>query len=193
SAYWHHFALTAHSPVGRRPEKFGVTIKGPEHAGFARNDLQFDQKSEDLGSYGKGLRTSLYNYMRGQGLNLPLKHWFDFKTPSPRVSKYLVKNIVQGAEELELGDHSRLVWCGPLPEDGPGGLLFRGGDYQEEMECSSAEKTFILELLERCRPEAPAFCLTDLDRLAADHGMDSDIWLSEGQFQELMGYELIVL
>ncbi|MEM6726409.1 MAG: radical SAM protein, partial [Bacteroidota bacterium] len=40
SAFWHRFALTAHSPVGLNPEKYKVEIVGPEFQGFARNDLQ---------------------------------------------------------------------------------------------------------------------------------------------------------
>ncbi len=193
SAYWHHFALTAHSPVGRRPDEFGVTIKGPEHAGFARNDLQFSQDSEDLEPYGRGLRTALYNYMRGQGFSLPLKQWFDFKTPPPRVAKNLIRKIAEESEELDLSDRSRLLWCGALPEESPGGLVVRGAEYQEELSCSGSERDFTLEVLKRSRPEETPFSLSDLDALAEEMGIDSDRWLSEGIFQELMGYELTVL
>jgi hypothetical protein len=40
--FWHQFAMTAHSPVGLHPEKFGV-VKETEVAGtFANNDNYID-------------------------------------------------------------------------------------------------------------------------------------------------------
>src|SRR6188768_1882556 len=40
SAFWHRFSATAHSPVGRDPARFGITLLPDPHAGprFARND-----------------------------------------------------------------------------------------------------------------------------------------------------------
>lgn len=89
SAYWHRFALTAHSPVGLRPEKFRVKIlpqEKPEHGLFARNELPFqEEKFVDHDMLGVGLRRALYNYMLGQGLDLDLREWFDEKVPRPKV------------------------------------------------------------------------------------------------------------
>src|SRR6476620_9245735 len=39
SGFWHRFAMTAHSPVGKNPAKYQVAAVGPEPAGFAWNDL----------------------------------------------------------------------------------------------------------------------------------------------------------
>ena len=39
SAFWHQFAMTVHSPVGKDPEKYKVIRTGPEFKGFANNDL----------------------------------------------------------------------------------------------------------------------------------------------------------
>jgi hypothetical protein len=40
SGFWHQFAMTAHSPVGIHPEKFGV--KKTEAIGtFANNDIDY--------------------------------------------------------------------------------------------------------------------------------------------------------
>ena len=90
SAYWHRFALTAHSPVGLNPEKFKVKIipqKISEHGLFARNELPFtEEKFVDHDMLGVGLRRALYNYMLGQGLDLDLREWFDGKVPKPSIS-----------------------------------------------------------------------------------------------------------
>lgn len=89
SAYWHRFALTAHSPVGLNPAKFKVKIvpeKKSEHGLFARNELPYlEEKFVDHDMLGVGLRRALYNYMLGQGLDLDLREWFDEKVPKPKV------------------------------------------------------------------------------------------------------------
>ncbi len=89
SAFWHRFALTAHSPVGLHPEKFKVKIlplKKPEHGLFAKNELPFiEERFVDHDVLGVGLRRALFNYMLGQGLDLDLREWFDVKVPKAKV------------------------------------------------------------------------------------------------------------
>ena len=79
SAYWHRFALTAHSPIARAPEKFGIRLlpeAAPERR-FARNEIPYEEPgAPDHGRLGEGLRRALYNYMLGLGLDLPAKAWF---------------------------------------------------------------------------------------------------------------------
>src|SRR5678816_530861 len=41
SAYWHRFSATAHSPVGRNPEAFGIRLLPEPAVTFARNELDF--------------------------------------------------------------------------------------------------------------------------------------------------------
>lgn len=90
SAYWHRFALTAHSPVGLNPEKFKVKIvpqKKSEFGTFAVNELPFEEERfVDHDSLGVGLRRALFNYMLGQGLDMDLRDWFDIKVPKPKVN-----------------------------------------------------------------------------------------------------------
>ena len=89
SAYWHRFALTAHSPVGLNPTKFNVKItpvKTPEHGLFARNELPYtEEKFVDHDELGVGLRRALFNYMLGQGIDMDLRDWFDIRVPKPKV------------------------------------------------------------------------------------------------------------
>lgn len=89
SAYWHRFALTAHSPVGMNPEKFHVKIEPlnvPDQGLFAMNELSYtEEKFVDHDELGVGLRRALYNYMLGQGLDMDVRDWFDIRVPKPKV------------------------------------------------------------------------------------------------------------
>ena len=42
SAFWHRFAATAHSPIGLRPELYGIRLRPEPPATFARNELPFE-------------------------------------------------------------------------------------------------------------------------------------------------------
>jgi radical SAM superfamily enzyme YgiQ (UPF0313 family) len=98
SAYWHRFAMTAHSPVGKDPAKYGVECIGPEFKGFAQNDLHhIDPTGADHDKYSDGLIKALYNFMHNKGLDFPVGDFFDFLVPHPDVpnklvAKYLKKN-----------------------------------------------------------------------------------------------------
>lgn len=88
SGFWHQFAMTAHSPVGKDPEKYKVVKTGPEFQGFANNDLFHDDptgcRHED---YSDGLNKALYNYMHDNGIDFPLQEFFDFPIPLPTTPK----------------------------------------------------------------------------------------------------------
>jgi radical SAM superfamily enzyme YgiQ (UPF0313 family) len=96
SAHWHQFAMTAHSPVGMNPEKYGVIRVGPEFKGFANNDLYHeDPQGADHEKYGDGLKKALYNYMHGNGMNLPLQKFFSFPIPKPKVHPLTIANAIK--------------------------------------------------------------------------------------------------
>lgn len=103
SAFWHQFAMTVHSPVGKNPEKFGVTRTGPEFAGFANNDLfHEDPTGADHELYSDGLKKALYNYLHGNGFDIPIPNFFDFEVPRPKVANQLISGYLKNkTEELE--------------------------------------------------------------------------------------------
>ncbi len=77
SAYWHRFAATAHSPIGLHPQEYGITLHQPASVTFAHNDIRFDDPvGTDHDFLGSGLRTALYNYMHGAGLESDVREWF---------------------------------------------------------------------------------------------------------------------
>ncbi|MEN9639188.1 MAG: hypothetical protein RLZZ262_1056 [Bacteroidota bacterium] len=99
SAYWHRFAMTAHSPVGKDPAKYGVECIGPEFKGFAQNDLHhIDPSGADHDKYSDGLIKALYNFMHNKGLDFPVGDFFDFLVPHPEVPNKLVAKILKRNE-----------------------------------------------------------------------------------------------
>jgi radical SAM superfamily enzyme YgiQ (UPF0313 family) len=88
SAFWHRFAATAHSPIGREPEVYGIRLtRGPAvtaKRAFARNELPFvDPTGCDHERFGPGLRRALYNFMHGVGLDEDVRRWFAPETARP--------------------------------------------------------------------------------------------------------------
>ncbi len=78
SGFWHRFAATAHSPIGQRPELFGIRLLREPAVTFARNEVPFtDPTGCDHERLGHGLRRALYNFMHGIGLDADVRSWFD--------------------------------------------------------------------------------------------------------------------
>lgn len=101
SAFWHRFAATVHSPVGKNPDKYGirllpVPIKERSKFGrFAENDLLFeDPTNVDHDALGEGLRTALYNYMHGIGLDEDVRHWFPISVPKAKIPATFIADSV---------------------------------------------------------------------------------------------------
>jgi len=118
SGYWHRFAMTAHSPVGKDPAKYGVVAVGPQKGPFAWNDLQHeDPMGCDHELFGPGLAKSLYNYMHGLFLDQPLHTWFEFSVPRTILPKNLIAKALETPGKSDsLRGHNRVVWLGQAPE-----------------------------------------------------------------------------
>lgn len=120
SGFWHQFAMTSHSPVGKAPAAFGVVKTGPVHGPFADNDLYHeDPTGADHEIYSEGLRISLYNFMHGTGLEEPLSRWFSFSVPKTTV---VVSHIEEAlAKERHITpdwkkSNLAVIWLGSMPE-----------------------------------------------------------------------------
>ncbi len=82
SAFFHRFTCTVHSPVGKHPEQYGVTLSAPLRSTFANNDINFtDLTGVDHDVFGAALKKALYNYMLGIGLDLDVHEWFEQRAP----------------------------------------------------------------------------------------------------------------
>ena len=96
SAYFHRFTCTVHSPVGKHPEQYGVTLDSAPPATFANNDINFtDATGVDHDVFGPALEKALYNYMHGIGLEHDVRNWFDGEVPRTRVPKSFVARALK--------------------------------------------------------------------------------------------------
>jgi radical SAM superfamily enzyme YgiQ (UPF0313 family) len=77
SAFWHRFTATAHSPVGKQPDLYGIRLRPPPATVFAKNDVAFDDPTGcDHDYFADGLRKAIYNYMHGLGLDSDPRSFF---------------------------------------------------------------------------------------------------------------------
>lgn len=77
SAFWHRFALTAHSDIAREPERFGIRLAPANIGCFACNEIPFDTPFDyDLNTVGDALRAAMYNYQHGTAFDRPVRDWF---------------------------------------------------------------------------------------------------------------------
>nr|WP_200820820.1 radical SAM protein [Pseudobacteriovorax antillogorgiicola] len=96
SAFWHRFAATIHSPVGQKPQDFGIELLPLPEINFASNDVDFiDPIACNHDQLGIGLKRALYNYMNGIGMEEPLHIWFDNQVPEPLVSPNLIAEALR--------------------------------------------------------------------------------------------------
>ena len=95
SGFFHRFACTVHSPVGRDPAAYGVTLKPLPPVSFAKNDVEFiDPTGADHDALGRALNKALYNYMHGIGLDEDVRAWFDGRVPRTRVPRRFVERAL---------------------------------------------------------------------------------------------------
>ncbi|WP_370262451.1 radical SAM protein [Limnobacter sp.] len=88
SGYFHRFACTVHSPVGKNPQEYGVELLPMPPGNFAKNDVGFyDPTGVDHDTLGVALNKALYNYMHGIGLEQNVRSWFEHKVPRPTVPR----------------------------------------------------------------------------------------------------------
>jgi radical SAM superfamily enzyme YgiQ (UPF0313 family) len=88
SGFFHRFACTVHSPVGKRPQDYGVTLEPLPDGPFAKNDVGFiDPTGADHERLGRALTKALYNYMHGVGLEEDVRRWFEDEFEGQRVPR----------------------------------------------------------------------------------------------------------
>jgi hypothetical protein len=116
SGFWHQFAMTAHSPVGMYPEKFGV-VKETEAIGtFANNDINYvDKTGIDHNKFSFGLKKSLFNFMHGICFDYELQEWFDFKIPRTKIHPDFIANALEEEDDFNIKPTAKIVWLGGKP------------------------------------------------------------------------------
>ena len=94
SGFFHRFACTVHSPVGKNPADYGVQVVPLPKVSVAKNDIAFiDPTGTDHDTLGRGLKKAIYNYMHGVGLEEDVRQWFELpkgKCPKTTVPRHKI-------------------------------------------------------------------------------------------------------
>ncbi|MFZ9235735.1 MAG: B12-binding domain-containing radical SAM protein [Algoriphagus sp.] len=188
SGFWHRFAMTVHSPVGLNPKAFGVVRTDTQLGPFANNEVDFEDPSGiDHGMFSEGLRKSLFNYMQGVGLDLPLKNWFDFKIPPTSILKSYIQHQLQAQAPKKVKDQQRLCWLGTSPqleelEEGMCELIFSGKKEDIALELPLEFGQWVFWLLEKVSYRQPTVTVKEIrDSYEEELGdfeelLDSEVW-----------------
>lgn len=116
SGFWHQFAMTAHSPVGIEPAKFGVVPDSDIVGSFANNDIAFkDTTGIDHDKFSFGLKKSLFNYMHGICFDYALQDWFDFKIPRTKIDPDFIYKALRDDSDFDTKPTSKIAWIGKRP------------------------------------------------------------------------------
>jgi radical SAM superfamily enzyme YgiQ (UPF0313 family) len=95
SGFFHRFACTVHSPVGKNPQEYGVTLQPLPPVSFAKNDIGFiDPTGVDHDALGQALKKALYNYMHGIGLEEDVRSWFSTSVPRTKVHRRFIERAL---------------------------------------------------------------------------------------------------
>jgi len=116
SGFWHQFAMTAHSPVGLYPEKFGVKKVTESIGTFANNDIDYtDATGINHDKFSFGLKKSLFNFMHGICFDYELQDWFDFKIPKTKIYPDFIFNALEEQNNFDTKPNAKVVWLGGKP------------------------------------------------------------------------------
>ena len=116
SGFWHQFAMTAHSPVGMYPEKFGVLKENDAIGSFANNDIvHIDKSGANHDKFSFGLKKSLFNYMHGICFDYDLQEWFDFKVPRTKVPEDYIQDVLLQESDFAIKPTAKITWLGGRP------------------------------------------------------------------------------
>ncbi|MEI7597478.1 MAG: radical SAM protein [Bacteroidota bacterium] len=153
SAYWHRFAMTIHSPIGKNPEEYGIkAIPLPKNC-FAKNEQYFQDNTPcNHDQYSFGLKKALYNYMHNQCLDYKLNEWFDIDIPKTKVLPTLISDYLFEKSKEKPNPNSQIIWIGSNPllangEKGKMNLIFDSKKEHFEIELNKAEAKWLEVLL----------------------------------------------
>jgi hypothetical protein len=152
SAFWHRFTLTRHAPIAADAKRYQIRITTPSLGRFANNDLSHEDPTGcDPELFSEGLRTALYNYMHGVGLDRDVRSWFDEEVPRAKVAKNFVKNALAVDGDPARPD-ARVVWLGGRAKPIRRGLAVAARSEEHLIPMSDRAAAFFAELLPAATP-----------------------------------------
>ncbi|MEY4433475.1 MAG: hypothetical protein RLZZ44_1609 [Bacteroidota bacterium] len=207
SGFWHQFAMTAHSPVGMYPEKFGVVKDTNAIGTFANNDLTYkDATGIDHDQFSFGLKKSLFNFMHGLCLDYDLQDWFDFAIPKTTIHPDFIYEALQEETNFSFKSNAKVIWLGGKPSISHFTKTKKGNSWEMvqltfhdkketfEVQTNLKEGEWLVAALERI--SVPNIKTTQLQALKADFENQFEdfelFWFSK-PIQTLKEFGLLVL
>ncbi|MFA6401985.1 MAG: radical SAM protein [Salinivirgaceae bacterium] len=153
SAFWHRFALTCHSPVGKNPDKFGITLNRNLKGTFANNELIFhDPVAQNQPDYSFGLTKATYNFMHKIAFETPVQKWFDFKVPAPNIPPKLISHYLKNKNHRNI-ESKQLTWIGGETTTAINGesakIFFNNPKASKSIDLSVNEAKWVHEFIEK--------------------------------------------
>jgi hypothetical protein len=96
SGFFHRFTCTVHSPVGKDPQAYGISLVPLPEISFAKNDVGFiDPSGVDHDLLGIGLKKAIYNFMHGLGFEQDVHTWFEISgVPKASVGRNKIAKVL---------------------------------------------------------------------------------------------------
>lgn len=95
SATWSRFGVTPHSPAGREPEAYGITLDPLPPNTFLQQMLSHqDPTGADHSKFTAGLTNALSFYGVGKYFDVPAEHWFEFPVPAVSIDRDFVAKLI---------------------------------------------------------------------------------------------------
>jgi uncharacterized protein len=118
--FFHRFACTVHSPVGRHPEQYGVTLLPlPEGASRATTSASSTPPAPTTTRWALALKKALYNYMHGIGLERrTCGSWFASSCRTARACRWTATATASPARRSGAGAECRHGHPGQPPPAG---------------------------------------------------------------------------
>ncbi len=197
SAFWHRFAMTAHSPVGMNPDAFKVENLSKEIGTFANNDLVHkDPTGTDHGLFSEGLKKSLYKYLHGVCLDWSLSKWFDHKVPKTSLSPTLIKDYLAKPDFREMKPNYAVIWIGGAVsfDASKNQLVIHSKLESHYISADTDQGTWLAKTLLELKPENGTTTYSSLQKKYEDSGLTDFLlfWYS-GLVDELREVGLIVV
>ncbi|SNX29421.1 Radical SAM superfamily enzyme YgiQ, UPF0313 family [Polynucleobacter meluiroseus] len=97
SGFFHRFTCTVHSPVGKDPQAYGISLAPLPEISFAKNDIGFiDPSGVDHDLLGMGLKKAIYNFMHGVGFEQEVDAWFEMPDiPKASIARNKIAKVLQ--------------------------------------------------------------------------------------------------
>ncbi|MCZ8228375.1 B12-binding domain-containing radical SAM protein [Flavobacterium sp.] len=212
SGFWHQFAMTAHSPVGLYPEKFGVVPISPPLEGsgediFAINDINYTDKTGiDHEKFSFGLKKSLFNFMHGICFDFELQEWFDFKIPKTKIHPDFIFNALQEEESFTTKPTAKVVWLGGKPsveyftKSKKGNswelakLTFHDKKESFAVQTNKAEGEWLVAILDKIAvSQSKVYSFQEIKTDFEDHLSDFELFWYSKPMQTLRSFGLLIL